>query len=198
MKRIVGSLVFAALITFVPASALAQDSTPSVDEPQGVPVELCTIEPRSVESLQALIEQRPADGTDVRIPIRFSPGEGEPADVLTTDAVTAVMSELAACYNAGDLLRIYGLFTDDALIPALLPEDVAAVAVATPLPITTGHQYEEPKVWDVRVQVDGRVTAMVEFNGEIALITFAWNGEQYLIDLFDDQIVGTATPVPGA
>ncbi|MGH2550446.1 MAG: hypothetical protein ACRDHN_13715 [Thermomicrobiales bacterium] len=198
MKRVLEFLVIGAAIVVMPAAALAQDSTPSADGAQGVPAELCTIEPRSVASLQALIEQRPADGTDVRIPIRFSPGEGEPADVLTIDAVTSVTRELAACYNAGDLLRIYGLFTDDALIPALLPEDVQEAAVATPIPITTGHQYEEPKVWDVRVQADGRVTAMVEFNGELALITFAWNGEQYLIDLFDDQIVGTATPVPGA
>lgn len=198
MKRLLGIIVVCAAISAVPAAALAQDSTPSGDGPQGVPAELCTVEPRSVASLQALIEQRPADGTDIRIPIRFSPGEGESADVLTTDAVTAVMSELAACYNAGDLLRIYGLFTDNALIPALLPEDVSAAAVATPLPITSGSLYEEPIVWDVRVQPDGRVTALVDFNDEVALITFAWNGERYLIDLFDDQIVGSATPVPGA
>lgn len=193
MKRILGPIIFAAFITFVPVSALAQDSTPTSE---GVSAELCTIAPRSVESMQALIEQRPADGTDVRIPIRFAPGEGDVADVLTTDAVTSVMNELAACYNAGDLLRIYGLFTDDALIPALLPEDVEAAAIATPLPITSGSLYEEPTVWDVRVQLDGRVTALVDFNDELALITFAWNGEQYLIDLFDDQIVGAATPVP--
>lgn len=194
MKRLLESLFFVAVIAVIPVFAFAQDSTPTTDGPAGVPAELCTIAPRSVDSLRLLIEVRSADGTDIRIPIRFAPGEGEPADVLTSDAVKSVMNELAACYNAGDLLRIYGLFTDNALIPALLPEDVAAAAVATPLPITTGHQYEEPVVWDVRVQPDGRVTAMVDFNGETALITFAWNGDRYLIDLFDDQIVGTATP----
>jgi hypothetical protein len=182
----------------IPVSVLAQDSTPVTDGPQGVPAALCTIAPRTVESLQEIIERRPADGTDVRIPIRFAPGDGETADVLTTAAVTSVMTELAACYNAGDLLRIFGLFTDDALIPALLPEDIEAAKVATPEPIDpgSGALYEEPTVWDVRVQVDGRVTALVDFNGETALITFAWNGERYLIDLFDDQIVGNATPIP--
>lgn len=198
MKRLLGVIVFVAVMAATPAASRARDATPASGDSRRVSAEFCTIAPRSVDSLQKLVEVRSTDGTDIRIPIRFAPGEGEPADVLTIDAVTSVMNQLAACYNAGDLLRIYGLFTDNALIPALLPEDVAAAAVATPLPITSGSLYVEPTVWDVRVQPDGRVTAMVEFNGELALITFAWDGEQYLIDLFDDQIVGTATPVPGA
>lgn len=198
MKRAVGMIAIAASVLLTPVATLAQDSTPAADGPVGVSAAFCTIAPRSIESLRSIIDRQPADGTDVRIPIRFAPGDGQPADVLTIEAVTDVMNELAACYNAGDLLRIYGLFTDDALLPALLPEDVDAAAVATPDPISSGHLYEAPEIWDVRVQVDGRVTAMVDFNGELALITFAWNGEQYLIDLFDDQIVGSATPVAGA
>jgi len=198
MKRAVGMIAIAASMLLAPMASFAQNSTPEAGETVGVSAEFCTVAPRSVDSLRAIVARQPADGTDVRIPIRFAPGEGEPADVLTIDAVTNVMNELAACYNAGDLLRIYGLFTDNALLPALLPEDVDEAAVATSEPITGGRRYEEPGVWDVRVQSDGRVTAMVDFNGEQALITFAWNGERYLIDLFDDQIVGSATPVPGA
>lgn len=198
MKRAIGMIAIAASALLMPVATLAQDSTPTTDGPRGVPAELCTIEPRTVESLRAIIERQPADGTDVRIPIRFAPGEGEPADVLTVEAITDVMNELAACYNAGDLLRIYGLFTDNALLPALLPEDIEAAASATPEPIAGSGLYEEPEIWDIRVQADGRVTAMVDFNDEVALITFAWNGERYLIDLFDDQIVGSATPAAGA
>jgi hypothetical protein len=196
MKRGIGVMAVAAAMLLAPVSALAQDATPGVE--RDVSAEQCTVTPRSVESLQAIIERQPADGTDVRIPIRFAPGEGESADVLTANAVTGVMDELAACYNAGDLLRIYGLFTDNALIPALLPEDIEQAKVSTPEPITDSRLYEPPIVWDVRVQPDGRVTALVDFNDELALITFAWNGERYLIDLFDDQIVGSATPIPGA
>jgi hypothetical protein len=198
MKRVAGVMAIAASMLLAPLATLAQDSTPAMGGLRGVAAEDCTVTPRSVESLRSIVERQPADGTDVRIPIRFAPGEGEPADALTVNAVTDVMNELAACYNAGDLLRIYGLFTDDALVPALLPEDVDEAAVATPDPITDGHLYEAPEIWDVRVQPDGRVTAMVDFNDELALITFAWNGERYLIDLFDDQIVGSATPAAGA
>jgi hypothetical protein len=195
MKRLVGSIGFALIALAAPVTTFAQSATPAAG--QVVPAQLCQVEPRTVESLQAIIEEQPSDGTDVRIPVRFAPGEGTPADPATALAVTVVMTELAACYNAGDLLRIYGLFTDAALIPALLPEDVAEASQAaqgTPQPITHDG-YETPEVTDVRVQLDGRVTAMVDFNDEIALITFAWNGERYLIDLFDDQIVqGIATP----
>lgn len=193
MRRTLGSIAFAAVLLATPGAGFAQSATPGAG--QVVPAQLCQVAPRTVESLQAIIEEQPADGTDVRIPVRFAPGEGTPADPATALAVTTVMTEVAACYNAGDLLRIYGLFTDNALIPALLPEDVAEAAQATPEPITS-NGYEVPEVTDVRVQPDGRVTAMVIFNDELALVTFAWNGERYLVDLFDDQIVqGLATPI---
>lgn len=191
MKRLVGTIGFALIALAAPMATFAQSATPAAG--QVVPAQLCQVAPRTVESLQAIIEEQPADGTDVRIPVRFAPGEGTPADPATALAVTTVMTEVAACYNAGDLLRIYGLFTDHALIPALLPEDVAEAAQATPQPIMNAG-YETPEVTDVRVQADGRVTALVNFNDELALVTFAWNGERYLIDLFDDQIVREGTP----
>jgi hypothetical protein len=49
------------------------------------------------------------------------------------------------------------------------------------------------------VQEDGRVTALVDFDGEIALVTFTWNEDdgRYLIDFYDDQIAQAATPPAG-
>ncbi|MCC6703709.1 MAG: hypothetical protein IT334_02465, partial [Thermomicrobiales bacterium] len=110
---------------------------------------------------------------------------------VATSQVTVVLYQLAACFNAGDLLRVYALFSDEGLRPALFPEDVELANEATPEPLPEPDRFSEPDVTDVRVQNDGRVTAIVDFDGEDALVTFVWNEEldRYLIDLFDDQIV---------
>ena len=178
------------------ASAVAQDApgTPTVELASP---KLCKVAPRTIESLNAIVEALPSDGTDVRVPVRFGPGEGDPADELTVQDVTKVAVEMAACLNAGDVLRLYALFSDDGLKPALVPDDLFQAEAATPAALAKDDQFAMPIVWDVRVQEDGRVTALVDLDGEVALITFAWNGERYLIDLFDDQIASDATPPAG-
>jgi hypothetical protein len=178
-------------------SAVAQETagTPTVEL---VSPQLCIVAPRTIESLNAIVEALPSDGTDVRVPVRFGPGEGDPADELTVQDVTKVAVEMAACLNAGDVLRIYALFSDDGLIPALVPDDLFQAEAATPAALPEDDQFATPTVWDVRVQEDGRVTALTELDGEVALITFVWNGDRYLIDLFDDQIASDATPPAGA
>jgi hypothetical protein len=174
-------------------SAVAQETTgtPTVEL---VSPQLCNVAPRTIESLNAIVEALPSDGTDVRVPVRFGPGEGDPADELTVQDVTKVAVEMAACLNAGDVLRLYALFSDDGLIPALVPDDLFQAEAATPATLPEDDQFAMPTVWDVRVQEDGRVTALTELDGEVALITFVWNGDRYLIDLFDDQIASDATP----
>jgi hypothetical protein len=178
-------------------SAVAQETTgtPTVEL---VSPQLCIVAPRTIESLNAIVEALPSDGTDVRVPVRFGPGEGDPADELTVQDVTKVAVEMAACLNAGDVLRLYALFSDDGLIPALVPDDLFQAEAATPAALPEDDQFAMPIVWDVRVQEDGRVTALTELDGEVALITFVWNGDRYLIDLFDDQIASDATPPAGA
>ena len=167
----------------------AQTGSEPLDPVASVPVSYCTIAPRSPLDL-AMLSQGPInpDGTDIREPMRTAIGAGEPADVVVAIAVDAVMVQLAACLNTGDYGRVYALFSEDALRVILLAEDIAAVATVTPIPLPADQGFLPPLVWDVRVQPDGRVTALVEFDGEIALVTFSWNGERYLIDLYDDQI----------
>jgi hypothetical protein len=192
------ALSFTALMMLTGSgSAVAQEAagTPTVEL---VSPKLCTVAPRTIESLNAIVEALPSDGTDVRVPVRFGPGEGDPADDLTAQDVTKVAVEMAACLNAGDVLRLYALFSDDGLIPALVPDDLFQAEAATPTALAEDDQFAMPVVWDVRVQEDGRVTALVDLDGEVALITFVWDGERYLIDLFDDQIASDATPPAGA
>jgi hypothetical protein len=177
-------------------TASSQDSRSTPESRRGVAPDLCKVEPRTIESLEAIVNQPASDGTDVRVPIRFAPGEGEPAGDVAARDVTEVMVELAACFNAGDILRVYALFSDEGLTPALIPEDIERAASSTPTPLADSDQFPEPIVWDARVQDDGRVTALVDFDGEIALVTFVWNEDQerYLIDFYDDQIAHDATP----
>jgi len=192
------ALGFTALTMLIGSgSAVAQDATGTPTVKLASP-KLCKVAPRTIESLNAIVEALPSDGTDVRVPVRFGPGEGDPADELTVQDVTKVAVEMAACLNAGDVLRLYALFSDDGLKPALVPDDLFQAEAATPTALAKDDQFAMPIVWDVRVQDDGRVTALVDLDGEVALITFVWNGERYLIDLFDDQIASDATPPAGA
>lgn len=178
------------------ATAQSPTETPAFE--RSIAPEACTVTPRTIESLQAIVDRPAPDGTDVRVNVRFAPGDGEAANEDTTSQVTDVVYQLAACFNAGDLLRVYALFSDDGLRPALFPEDIAAAETLTPEPLDEANRFIEPIVWDVRVQEEDRVTALVDFDGEIALITFEWDDEldRYLIDLFDDQISQELTPEP--
>jgi hypothetical protein len=198
MKRLVMvSLLLAAIVVAsAPGSvSRAQTTTEPLDPLASVPVAYCNVAPRTPLDLAALA-QGPAnpDGTDIREPIRAVVGAGEPADAVVAIAVDAVMVQLAACLNSGDYGRVYALFSDQALAVILLPEDIALVASGTPEPIPADQGFLPPIVWDVRIQPDGRVTAIVEFDGEYALVTFVWNGERYLIELYDDQIDPNAVP----
>lgn len=184
--RIRSTLAGCLLSLMVVSSVFAE--TPKLE--RSVEPEACVVEPRTIESLQAIVDRPAPDGTDIRVSPRFSPGDGSRAGDVAASQVTVVVYQLAACFNAGDLLRVYALFSDEGLRPALFPEDVEWAGEATPEPLPESDRFSEPEVTDVRVQNDGRVTAMVDFDGEDALVTFIWNAEldRYLIDLFDDQI----------
>lgn len=188
--KMVSGLVALALLA-TGGSAFAQGTPVAIDR---VAPGQCTVAPRTVADLETVIAAAPADGTDVRVPVRFGIGDGVPVDELTMEDITGVVMEMTACMNAGDMLRLYALFSDDALRAALQPDDLSAAALQTPVALSASNRFPEPIVWDSRVQTDGRVTALVDLDGEVALVTFIWNGERYLIDLWDDQIGAEATP----
>jgi hypothetical protein len=189
-------MVLALLTTSGVVAAQSPTEPPRIE--RSIAAEDCVVVPRSIASLEEIVGRPAPDGTDVRVDVRFAPGDGTRAGDVAASQVTDVVWQLAACFNAGDLLRVYALFSDDALRPALFPEDVELVAGATPAALSEANAYPEPIVWDVRVQNDGRVTALVDFDSEIALVTFIWDDTQdrYLIDLFDDQISQDLTPEP--
>jgi hypothetical protein len=99
---LLGTLVW--LLVAVTANAQA---TPTPDVP---PAELCTVPAPSLDRLNAVILAPDASPVPTRTP-GVVPA-GEPADPATAAAVTAVVRELTACHNAGELLRAYGLYSD--------------------------------------------------------------------------------------
>ena len=138
--------------------------------PAGTPVSryACTIAPLS-EAEIAAAQQRAAAATPVvgdNRPVEDVP-TGMPADDETAAAVTAVEMEYAACYNAGEMRRLLALTVDPWL------SDVASYAAdpetgrrfATPEPWPQDRQIEKVVLLDPVVLPDGRVGALVVWNG---------------------------------
>src|SRR3954469_23471483 len=112
-RKTVLVFVIAGLGWTLTTSALASsDGSPTPDVPPG---SLCTIEAPSLQELNAAILTPPAGASPVPMRTPGTVPEGVPADAETMAAITAVVRELVGCYNAGKLLRVYGLYTDDYL-----------------------------------------------------------------------------------
>lgn len=154
-------------ILISPRRASMQDpSTPVagfvVSEPAA-----CTVEPRPVDDLIALLATPPSGPPDLPTPVVVP--SGEPADAATVAAVTATTREIVACVHAGDFLRAYALFTDDALRETLsgfqtgaplTREQLAGFFDGPPEPIPGNPP--EVRVLEARVLPDGRVLAVIE------------------------------------
>ena len=94
--------------------------------------------------------------------------EGVPADTDTVAAITALEQQYAACFNAGEFRRAAALVGDE-LRPLIVafPEYFHGVAMpATPIPPPEDYQIPSVRVEGVRVLPDGRVAAIVDWQGE--------------------------------
>ncbi len=179
------------------AQAVAQDATPV-----GQAGVTCEAEPRSADELLALwygdanapdatpvaaqaspvMEQEAAN--EITIPI------GEPADAETVAAVTETLYQVMACFAAGDILRSYGLFTDD-LAQLFGPEPGTSRADAEAFLAGGGEdggeeQSEVVSVANVMVLEDGRVGAFVvdryETGDALTYVVFEDVGGRWLAD----------------
>ena len=146
--------------------ARAQAATPGPGRDVPLPEE-CRVEPRSLESLQALAT--PAAGVapepvrSVGTPVALPPGE--PLDAATLAVVTATAREVIACENAGATLRTLSLYSDAFLRryfgqPGLFTESRYAV-MTTPRPLPPERQVALVEVRDGRRLADGRAGAVV-------------------------------------
>src|SRR5688500_6272186 len=143
------SLVLAALLILILATAAAaQDATPATD--LSPDPEVCTVEPRPIEELQAIYGTPHPAGAGAAVsdveatPVAFTLPVGTQADAATVSAITAAVEQLTACYNAGHFLAGLSLVTDEFLVSqvglALFDEDFVATMNAEPVPLPEEQQ----------------------------------------------------------
>ncbi|MFL5758727.1 MAG: hypothetical protein ACJ789_03255 [Thermomicrobiales bacterium] len=181
----------ATIVLVVTQTSIA--SPPAASPPPDAPTpELCVVGPRSFAEISSLssrpINARPPEPTPTPGPIP----QGTPADPATTDGVTATVRELVACFNAGELLRAYGLYSDrylGRLLSRQNPTTRAAYdALATPLPSRPEDRAKVLDVHGVRELPDGRVGALVTIKYAVVpvaktfLFTFVENDGHWMID----------------
>ena len=155
-------LVFAVRASSGSTPTWAQGS-PAPDVP---PAALCTVQAPSFEELNAAILTPPAGSTPVASRTPGTVPEGVPASAETVAAVTAVVRELVGCYNAGELLRAYGLYTDGYLFRLFNRQGgftrASYDAFATPEPAADpGAHTAILAISDARVLEDGTIGATV-------------------------------------
>ncbi len=127
----------------------------------------CTVEPVTIEELQALADPNsPEPGSAAnRVPATpVALPEGTPADAETVAQITTVTRELIACSNARDPLRRLALFSDESLKPNFTqgPTDAFIRLTGTP-PVALPPEIRVSivAISDVQVMTDGRVRATV-------------------------------------
>ncbi|MCC6313332.1 MAG: hypothetical protein IT337_04925, partial [Thermomicrobiales bacterium] len=117
---------------------------------------------------------------------------GEPTDAATAAGVTATVRELVACFNAGELLRAYGLYTPRYLGSLLSRQAqfgrAAYDSLATPMPANPEERAAILGIENVRVLPDGRIGATVTIAYKVIpmpkrfYFTFARDGDDWRID----------------
>lgn len=131
------------------------------------------------------------------VPVEINLPEGPPPPDEAVAAMTAVMEQFAACYSAGESLRMMALVTDEYLKNgfagrALSEQDVVAFA-GTPRPMPPAEQRTLAGVRGARVLQDGSAAALFDLAavggavpGEIRtdFVIFREVGGAWLIDAY--------------
>jgi hypothetical protein len=190
-KAIPWAMVVAAtlllVVTYTAAASTTGTLTPDVPPP-----ELCLALPRSFDELSALAATPASIGTPEPTPTPGPIPQGTRADHATADAVTVTMRELVACFNAGELLRAYGLYSDHYLHRLLSRQDpttrAAYDSLATPMPSTPEERAKILDIHGARVLPDGRVGAIVTIKYAVVpvpktfFVVFVEENGHWLID----------------
>jgi len=209
IRAVVASTALATSAVGTPA-AWAQVATPPplpvVPDPAG-----CVAEPRSVEEIVALAAA-PAVGSGAATAVSveeeggsFTPPSGEPAERETVSAVEDAMRAFFACYNAGDLARLFALYSDGFIARdfAGASADDLAFIEASPAALPADQRATLVAVREVRTLADGRVGAFVDVvdpaserpAGEVDFFFLVEEDGRYRIDGFV-VVSELATPAP--
>jgi hypothetical protein len=156
-KRLVHIAALLVLAPFLTVSIARAEATPTPETPDP---SLCTVAPRSFAEIQQTMAT-PQAATPIASPNpALSPVSPEDAA-----AVSDVVRELVACFNAGEPLRVYGLYTDAYLRHLLsiqgVPNQAGYAAWATPEPLDPDKYVQILAIRDISDLLNGGVRAVV-------------------------------------
>jgi hypothetical protein len=146
-------------------TVIAQEATPT-------PV-ACSVEPRPATFIVDILAQ-PVPATTPE-PLTGLPEGTDEVDTATRAATIAVVEELIACVNSGDLLRAFALYDDAYLRRLIDPEGLMSESIASEL----GKTFATPEARDpsevttvkqvvlVRRLADGSVAIVFETRGGV-------------------------------
>lgn len=195
--------------------ARAQDLPTAADLPVTADPALCQVAPRPIAFFEqyvgtpaAMADATPGGEATAEAASTldgFVPPTGEPADAATVDAVVATAIEVTACFNAGDILRAFALFSDN-VITGFASEDPLAQAdldamAAAPVPLPADQQESVLAIRDVIVLPDGRAAGFLDFEfvgdyRETQYVVLIEEGGRWLVDeiLLFAPLEGTPAP----
>jgi len=213
--RFVGSGVLAATTVMLAMPTAAQEASPAAGATAG-----CTVEPRDVEELigfyfdpqgtPLVTPEATSVGTEAELP------QGDPVDPAVEEAVNATVTELIACFDAGQYARAFALMTDDLArqfgpdvsnpdedtpeeVRALLEAQIVGTPVVDEPGMEQGATTDVGQGRDIRVLEGGQVGGVWTIEGDDAFIVLEQQDDRWLvdevIDIVEDQAMsGTPTP----
>ncbi len=190
-----------------PDAAAAQDAAPAPYPVAPDPAE-CTVAPRPIEEVVAVVGT-PAAGAAAPAaasPEPFVIPPGEPADAETAEAAVATLRQVFACANAGDVLRVSALFTDDYVrtffAGSPITPEVEAFLSAPPQPLPADQRRVIVRVGAAQRLADGRVGVPIVLDEpsdprteepDYAILELV--GGRWLVDeIHEDPAASAATP----
>lgn len=189
IRKLVGRTPFAAVMLAVVALLMSfgdgRSAIATEDE--------CTVQPRRTAEL-AVVARAPEGiarslAGEAPVATPEPPPLGQAADPEVAASVAAAARELVACYNAGDLRRIFALYSEEYLYtvwggfagsnPDQAQIDQAIAFMSTPVPQPVESAVDLIAVEDVRILPDGRISAIVRLSSGSQLAVFRYSDGWY-------------------
>lgn len=182
-----GMTIWLLTLPVIAAETASQELFPITPDPSE-----CVVAPRPDDLLQPLFATPdgepdiPAGSSapsqaEVVVPV------GQPVDAVVAAEIVGTLRKLHACYNAGDMRRVFAFVTDTylhdlAARSTLTPEDYAYF-FGEPRPAPESERTSLVAVTDMTMLVDGRVGAFVVSSNPIA----GSNTDFMILSLHDDR-----------
>ena len=157
MQRLTWLAAVALAVWLAPGGALA-GATPAPEAPEPA---LCRAVAPSFAEIEQIMATPAADASPTPTPAAAA----TPASSVDANAITAVVRELIACFNAGEPLRAYGLYTNAYLRHLLsvqgAPKRAAYNLWAVPEPLDPDRYTQIVAIRNITLLDNGEIRALV-------------------------------------